>query len=110
AETAHRATIAALGLWGLAGTPGAAAPEASAPVTIAGVHFPNRVGLAAGLDKNAQAIAGLFALGFGSVEVGTLTPLPQPGNPRPRLFRLTGDEAVINRMGFNNDGIDAALA
>jgi dihydroorotate dehydrogenase len=79
-------------------------------VTIAGVDFPNRVGLAAGLDKNAEAIPGLFALGFGSVEVGTLTPKPQPGNPRPRLFRLTEDEAVINRMGFNNDGIDAALA
>lgn len=114
AEAAHRAAIAALRLWGAAGTPFASGSDASAPVpagvTIAGVDFPNRVGLAAGLDKNAEAIPGLFALGFGSVEVGTLTPRAQPGNPRPRLFRLTEDEAVINRMGFNNDGIDAALA
>ena len=71
--------------------------------------FPNRIGLAAGLDKDAEAIPGLFALGFGAVEVGTLTPRPQPGNPKPRLFRLAEDEAVINRMGFNNGGIDAAL-
>ncbi len=110
AEAAHRAAIAALRLWGAAGTPFASVPEASAGVTIAGIAFPNRVGLAAGLDKNAEAITGLFALGFGSVEVGTLTPRPQPGNPKPRLFRLTEDEAVINRMGFNNDGIDPALA
>jgi len=110
AEAAHRAAIAALRLWGMAGAPFGSGPEASSGVTIAGVAFPNRVGLAAGLDKNAEAIPGLFALGFGSVEVGTVTPRPQPGNPKPRLFRLTGDEAVINRMGFNNDGIDAALA
>lgn len=79
-------------------------------MTLAGLTFPNRIGLAAGLDKDAEAIPGLFALGFGAVEVGTLTPRPQPGNPRPRLFRLVEDEAVINRMGFNNGGIDAALA
>ena len=110
AEAAHRAAIAALRLWGAAGAPFGSGSDASAGVTIAGVAFPNRVGLAAGLDKNAEAIPGLFALGFGAVEVGTLTPRPQPGNPKPRLFRLTEDEAVINRMGFNNDGIDAALA
>jgi dihydroorotate dehydrogenase len=110
-ETAHRATIAALRLWGSVGAPfaGNAVSDASR-VRLAGIDFPNPVGLAAGLDKNAEAVAGLFGLGFGAVEVGTLTPRPQPGNPKPRLFRLAEDEAVINRMGFNNDGIDAALA
>ena len=77
--------------------------------TVAGLRFPNPVGLAAGVDKDAEAIAGFFGLGFGSVEVGTLTPLPQPGNPQPRLFRLIEDRAVINRMGFNNGGLAAAL-
>lgn len=110
AEQAHRAAIRALALWGKAGTPFAGGPEHGRPVTIAGLTFPNIVGVAAGLDKDAEAIAGLFGLGFGAVEVGTLTPKPQPGNPRPRLFRLVEDEAVINRMGFNNGGIDAALA
>lgn len=109
-ERAHRATIKALALWGSVGSPFAGAPPKSEGVTLAGLHFPNRVGLAAGLDKDAEAIPGLFALGFGAVEVGTLTPLAQPGNPKPRLFRLTEDQAVINRMGFNNGGIDAALA
>lgn len=118
-ETAHRATIKALALWGALGAPfgddsntksSLGRAQASIGVRIAGIDFPNPIGLAAGLDKNAEAIPGLFALGFGSVEVGTLTPRPQPGNPRPRLFRLVEDEAVINRMGFNNDGIDAALA
>src|SRR5688572_16799663 len=75
--------------------------------TFFGVRFPNRIGLAAGLDKNAEAVVGLFALGFGFVEVGTVTPRPQPGNPRPRLFRLPEHEAIINRMGFNNDGMHA---
>lgn len=109
-EQAHRAAIRALALWGAAGTPFGAGPEPATPVMLAGLTFPNRIGLAAGLDKDAEAIAGLFALGFGAVEVGTLTPRPQLGNPRPRLFRLVEDEAVINRMGFNNGGIDAALA
>ncbi|WP_245825104.1 quinone-dependent dihydroorotate dehydrogenase [Sphingomonas azotifigens] len=109
-EQAHRAAIRSLALWGSAGAPFGGGPEAATPVTLAGLTFPNRIGLAAGLDKDAEAIAGLFALGFGAVEVGTLTPRPQPGNPRPRLFRLVEDEAVINRMGFNNGGIDAALA
>ncbi len=77
---------------------------------VAGIDFANPVGLAAGVDKDAEAIRGFLALGFGSVEVGTLTPRAQAGNPKPRLFRLIEDSAVINRMGFNNHGIDAALA
>lgn len=111
-ETAHRATIAALRAWGSIGAPFAAKSvlDESLRVRLAGIDFPNPVGLAAGLDKNAEAVPGLLGLGFGAVEVGTLTPRPQPGNPKPRLFRLVEDEAVINRMGFNNDGIDAALA
>lgn len=108
-ERAHRAAIRGLGLWGSLRAPFGAVAR-SQGVTIAGIDFPNRIGLAAGLDKDAEAIPGLFALGFGAVEVGTLTPRAQPGNPKPRLFRLTQDEAVINRMGFNNGGIDAALA
>lgn len=111
AEKAHRLAIRALAGWGAIGAPlGNGAIADASPVTIAGITFPNPIGLAAGLDKDAEAIVGLFALGFGAVEVGTLTPRPQPGNPRPRLFRLAEDEAVINRMGFNNGGIDAALA
>lgn len=73
-------------------------------ITVFGLRFPNPIGLAAGLDKDAVAVEGLFALGFGSVEVGTATPLPQEGNPPPRLFRLAAHQALINRMGFNNDG------
>ncbi|QZY30518.1 quinone-dependent dihydroorotate dehydrogenase [Nocardioides coralli] len=80
-------------------------PEA--PVTAMGLRFPNRLGLAAGFDKNAVGIDALAALGFGHVEVGTVTGEPQPGNPRPRLFRLPADGAVVNRMGFNNDGAEA---
>lgn len=110
AERAHRAAIRGLALWGAFGTPFASDMDGSGGVTVAGIAFPNRIGLAAGLDKDAEAIPGLFALGFGAVEVGTLTPRPQPGNPKPRLFRLSEDEAVINRMGFNNGGIDAAIA
>lgn len=74
------------------------------PVTLWGVTFPNRVGLAAGFDKNADALPGLARLGFGFLEVGTVTPRPQPGNPKPRLFRLHEDQAIINRLGFNNLG------
>src|SRR5690554_4303921 len=76
------------------------------PVELMGVRFPNRVGLAAGLDKNAEHLDALGALGFGFVEVGTVTPKPQAGNPRPRLFRLPEAGAIINRMGFNNAGVD----
>lgn len=78
-------------------------------VSVAGLHFPNPVGLAAGFDKDAQVPRQMLGMGFGFVEVGTLTPLPQAGNPRPRLFRLKEDEAVINRMGFNNGGQMDAL-
>lgn len=87
---------------------GVRAPDAD-PVELMGLRFRNRVGLAAGFDKDGVAIAGWAALGFGFVELGTVTPRPQPGNPRPRLFRLVADEALINRMGFNNAGA-AALA
>jgi len=80
------------------------------PVTLAGLTFPNRVGLAAGLDKNGRCIDGLAALGFGSIEVGTVTPLAQPGNPKPRMFRLPEAQALINRLGFNNDGLAAFIA
>lgn len=82
----------------------------NAPLNVMGLEFPNPVGLAAGLDKNADHIDALGALGFGFIEVGTLTPRPQPGNPKPRLFRLEAQRAIINRMGFNNKGIDHALA
>ena len=109
-ERAHDLTIAMLERWSKAGTPFARRPEQRRPVTIAGLSFPNPVGLAAGVDKDARAVPGWFGLGFGFVEVGTLTPRAQPGNPRPRLFRLAEDRAVINRFGFNNGGIDAALA
>ncbi len=78
--------------------------------TVAGLTFPNPVGVAAGFDKDAEVPDALLGLGFGFTEVGSITPLPQAGNPRPRLFRLTGDDAVINRMGFNNAGAETALA
>lgn len=80
------------------------------PVTVAGLRFPNRIGLAAGLDKNGRCIDGLGALGFGFVEVGTVTPKAQPGNPQPRIFRLPQRDALINRLGFNNDGLDVFIA
>ena len=81
-------------------------PRADAPVSALGMQFPHPLGLAAGFDKNAEGIDALAALGFGHVEVGTVTGEPQPGNPQPRLFRLTADRAVVNRMGFNNDGAE----
>ncbi|MEO8249283.1 MAG: quinone-dependent dihydroorotate dehydrogenase [Burkholderiales bacterium] len=80
------------------------------PVTVAGHRFPNRIGLAAGLDKNARCIDAFGAMGFGFVEVGTVTPLAQPGNPKPRMFRLQGANALINRLGFNNEGLAAFIA
>src|ERR1041384_825786 len=85
-------------------------PRVDDPVTVAGLRFPNRIGLAAGLDKNGRCIDGLGAMGFGFVEVGTVTPKAQPGNPKPRLFRLPAANALINRLGFNNDGLDAFIA
>jgi dihydroorotate dehydrogenase len=80
------------------------------PLTLAGLHFPNRIGLAAGLDKNARCIDAFAAMGFGFVEIGTVTPKPQPGNAKPRMFRLPQREALINRLGFNNDGLEAFIA
>lgn len=80
------------------------------PVQVGRLRFPNPVGVAAGFDKDARVIAGLALLGFGHVEVGTLTPRPQSGNPRPRIFRLPADEAIINRMGFPNEGVEATIA
>jgi dihydroorotate dehydrogenase len=87
-----------------------AAPRVEDPITLAGLVFPNRVGLAAGLDKNARCIDAFAAMGFGFVEAGTVTPKAQPGNPKPRLFRLPRRDALINRMGFNNEGLDAFIA
>ena len=85
-------------------------PRIDDPVTVAGLRFPNRVGLAAGLDKNGRCIDGLGAMGFGFIEVGTVTPKGQPGNPKPRMFRLPEAQALINRLGFNNAGLDAFVA
>lgn len=110
-EAAHELTIATL-----ARTQGTVLERAYGssrvddPLELAGLTFPNRVGLAAGLDKNARCIDGLGAMGFGFVEVGTVTPLAQGGNPKPRLFRLPKAHALINRLGFNNDGLQAFIA
>ena len=104
-ETAHRLALAALQA-GL--VPGDAAPDdPRLRVEACGLRFSNPIGLAAGFDKNAEAWRQAARLGFGFVEVGSVTPKPQPGNPKPRLFRLTADRAIINRMGFNNDGVEA---
>jgi dihydroorotate dehydrogenase len=108
AEQAHELTLSLLAIGASLGI-GRAPPASHNPVTVMGLQFPNRVGLAAGLDKNGTAVDGLGGLGFGFVEVGTVTPRPQPGNPKPRLFRLPEHQAIINRMGFNNAGIDALL-
>lgn len=86
--------------------PGKVKDESKLAKTAAGLHFPNPIGLAAGFDKNAQYLPALSKLGFGFIEIGTVTPRPQEGNPKPRLFRLPIDKALINRMGFNNDGMD----
>ena len=75
-------------------------------VTVMGIEFPNKIGLAAGLDKNGKYIHALSKFGFGFLEIGTVTPLAQPGNPKPRLFRIPKQRAIINRMGFNNHGVD----
>ena len=110
-ETAHELTMQSLAR--LQGTPLEWAycnGMVDDPVELAGLKFPNRVGLAAGLDKNARCIDGLGAMGFGFVEVGTVTPKPQPGNPKPRMFRLPQANALINRLGFNNDGLEAFIA
>ncbi|MGZ5182077.1 MAG: dihydroorotate dehydrogenase (quinone), partial [Ramlibacter sp.] len=110
-ESAHDLTLQSLAR--LQGTPLAWAWSSALvedPIELAGLRFPNRVGLAAGLDKNARCIDALGAMGFGFVEVGTVTPRPQPGNAKPRMFRLPQAHALINRLGFNNDGLDAFVA
>ena len=113
-ETAHERTLTALAL--AQSNPAGrlmlrriAGHVPVSPVQVGPLHFPNPLGMAAGFDKDARVVAGLAALGFGHVEVGTLTPRPQAGNPRPRIFRLPGDEALINRMGFPNGGVAAAV-
>lgn len=106
-ELGHRLAIAALALVGGQG-PAADSHDPALASEVAGIRFANPLGMAAGFDKHGEAFDPLFALGFGAVEVGTITPLPQPGNPRPRLFRLPEDRAVINRFGFNSHG--AAVA
>ena len=110
-EHAHELTLNAIA--GLQNTPAQclwSQARVDDPVTLAGLRFPNRVGLAAGLDKNGRCIDGLGAMGFGFIEVGTVTPKAQPGNPKPRMFRLPQAEALINRLGFNNEGLDAFVA
>jgi dihydroorotate dehydrogenase len=107
-EAAHDLTITTLGKAGrLAGL--GCWKTKGREVEVMGLKFPNPVGLAAGLDKNGEAIDGLASLGFGFIEIGTVTPRPQPGNPRPRMFRLPSASAIINRMGFNNDGVAALV-
>ncbi|MBL6934008.1 MAG: quinone-dependent dihydroorotate dehydrogenase [Alphaproteobacteria bacterium] len=110
-ETAHGLSLWALG-HGLAPTmtAGDAAADPFLASRVWGLEFPHPIGLAAGFDKDARALGALFGLGFAFVEAGTVTPLPQPGNPRPRMFRLAADEAVINRFGFNSEGLDAFAA
>ena len=110
AETAHELTMAALAR--TQGTPLSMAycgGRVDDPIELAGLKFPNRIGLAAGLDKNARCIDGLTAMGFGFIEVGTVTPKAQQGNPKPRMFRLPEADALINRLGFNNEGLEAFL-
>lgn len=110
-EQAHELTLGALAR--LQNTPAQclwAASRVDDPLELAGLRFPNRVGLAAGLDKNGRCIDGLGAMGFGFIEVGTVTPKAQPGNAKPRMFRLPQQQALINRLGFNNEGLDAFLA
>ncbi|WP_230968958.1 quinone-dependent dihydroorotate dehydrogenase [Nitrogeniibacter aestuarii] len=107
AESAHEMSLSALSRLGALLPP--AKPLPATPTTVMGIEFPNKVGLAAGLDKNGEAIDGLARFGFGFIEIGTITPRPQPGNPKPRLFRLPEVKGIINRMGFNNHGVDALI-
>ena len=106
-ETAHRLTLAALAA-GLAGASRVPDPP-ELRQRLWGLDFPNPIGIAAGFDKDARAPDALLRLGFGFAEIGTVTPRPQPGNPRPRLFRLEPDRALINRMGFNSGGLDTVV-
>lgn len=106
AERAHRFSLSALNTAYRLGLLGAVCQQQQKAVTCMGIEFPNPVGLAAGLDKNGEHIDALAALGFGYLEIGTVTPRPQPGNPEPRLFRIPQAQAIINRMGFNNHGVE----
>lgn len=111
AETAHHVTLKLLKIAHQLHLPGIQLPAAvNKPVTVMGLQFKNPLGLAAGLDKNGDYIDALANLGFGFIEIGTVTPRPQPGNPKPRLFRLPEHQAIINRMGFNNFGVEHLLA
>lgn len=110
-EVSHELSLDLIGACDRLKLTGLLAPKiADNPVEVMGLTFPNSVGLAAGLDKNGDYFNALGQLGFGSVEIGTITPRSQPGNPKPRLFRLTEHEAIINRMGFNNKGVDHLIA
>ena len=110
AETSHELALSSMNLAASLGLPRLmGATVQNLPTRVMGIRFPNPVGLAAGLDKNGTAVDGLAAMGFGFVEVGTVTPRPQPGNPKPRLFRIPEHKAIVNRMGFNNDGVDQLL-
>ncbi len=106
AEFTHEFSLHAIATAEQCKVPLSSSGQLSAPVELMGLEFPNPVGLAAGLDKNGDYIDGLAALGFGFLEIGTVTPRPQPGNPKPRLFRATSHKAIVNRMGFNNKGVD----
>lgn len=105
-ETAHGIALKGLKISHRLGLSKLFPKAPSSPCTVMGLTFPNPLGLAAGFDKNGDYIDALASLGFGFIEIGTVTPKPQPGNPQPRLFRLTPEEAIINRLGFNNKGID----
>ena len=110
AETAHGIGMNGVDLLNASGLAGCLAkPVTACPVEVMGLKFPNPVGLAAGLDKNGDHIDGLSRLGFGFIEIGTITPKPQDGNPKPRLFRIPEAQGIINRMGFNNAGVDKLL-
>ena len=110
-ETAHEVTLKLLNTANETGIAKLIYPSIpDKPINVMGLDFKNPVGLAAGMDKNGDYIKALAALGFGFLEIGTVTPRPQPGNPKPRLFRLPEHQAIINRMGFNNQGVDALIA
>lgn len=108
-ENAHEFTMKSLRLVGKTGLCRLNPKVAGSPRQVMGITFPNPVGLAAGLDKNGSAIDGIASLGFGFIELGTVTPRPQPGNPKPRMFRIPAAEGIINRMGFNNAGVDVLV-
>jgi dihydroorotate dehydrogenase len=108
-EVAHDLALKSLSALGPAAALMGAGSDAGEAKRVMGIDFPNPVGLAAGLDKNGEYIDALGSLGFGFLEVGTVTPRPQPGNPKPRMFRLTEHEAIINRLGFNNHGVEKLL-